>query len=128
MSSDFIVINRKDLTPIQDRALRDFMGLYNINATVVPGVLAQSGRGGAISKDAITRENYPELFKVLNEWAAQKPAGHEFKLPDLRGMFGTPDGIVEEPLCETMDRPKSRCGCPDCGSSLIQYNEQEQQP
>lgn len=22
--------------------------------------------------------------------------------------------------CETMDRPAARCGCPDCGSSLVQ--------
>ena len=22
-------------------------------------------------------------------------------------------------MCETMQRPKSQCGCPDCGSSLI---------
>lgn len=24
-----------------------------------------------------------------------------------------------EPWCDTMDRPKSKCGCPDCGPSLI---------
>ncbi|QRE00648.1 hypothetical protein [Pseudomonas phage Itty13] len=25
--------------------------------------------------------------------------------------------------CETMDRPAARCGCPDCGSSLVQQVE-----
>lgn len=26
-----------------------------------------------------------------------------------------------EPMCDTMQRPKSQCGCPDCGSSLIDW-------
>lgn len=26
-----------------------------------------------------------------------------------------------EPMCETMQRPKAECGCPDCGSSLIDW-------
>jgi len=25
--------------------------------------------------------------------------------------------------CATMARPKSKCGCPDCGSSIAQYQE-----
>lgn len=27
---------------------------------------------------------------------------------------------AQAPWCETMDRPKFTCGCPDCGSSLVQ--------
>lgn len=26
-----------------------------------------------------------------------------------------------EPVCQTMQRPKAECGCPDCGSSLIDW-------
>lgn len=26
-----------------------------------------------------------------------------------------------ELMCETMQRPKAKCGCPDCGSSLIDW-------
>lgn len=29
--------------------------------------------------------------------------------------------------CETMDRPAASCGCPDCGSSLIDYTAQAAQ-
>lgn len=32
----------------------------------------------------------------------------------------TPASIQRPDWCETMDRPKSQCGCPDCGSSLIE--------
>tara|TARA_R110000850_G_scaffold275207_1_gene414130 strand:- start:12518 stop:12904 length:387 start_codon:yes stop_codon:yes gene_type:complete len=28
-----------------------------------------------------------------------------------------------KPWCKTMDRPKDECGCPDCGSSLVQMGE-----
>ena len=30
-------------------------------------------------------------------------------------------GQNTEPMCETMRRPKAGCGCPDCGSSLIDW-------
>ena len=26
-------------------------------------------------------------------------------------------------MCSTMNRPRTECGCPDCGSSLTEYNE-----
>lgn len=26
-----------------------------------------------------------------------------------------------EPMCKTMQRPKAQCGCPDCGTSLIDW-------
>jgi len=28
-----------------------------------------------------------------------------------------------EPQCETMDRPKAQCGCPDCGPSLVDLGQ-----
>lgn len=30
-----------------------------------------------------------------------------------------------EPVCQTMQRPKAECGCPDCGSSLIDWPTSE---
>lgn len=30
-----------------------------------------------------------------------------------------------EPVCQTMQRPKAECGCPDCGSSLIDWPKAE---
>lgn len=33
-----------------------------------------------------------------------------------------------EPMCETMQRPKSQCGCPDCGSSLVDWPKAEPAP
>ncbi|WP_337058176.1 hypothetical protein [Pseudomonas sp. USHLN015] len=30
--------------------------------------------------------------------------------------------------CKTMDRPKSQCGCPDCGSSLVQVDGYSELP
>lgn len=26
-------------------------------------------------------------------------------------------------MCSTMNRPRKECGCPDCGSSLTEYND-----
>ena len=37
--------------------------------------------------------------------------------------FYEPVPLKVTPWCKTMNRPKSECGCPDCGSSLIQVGE-----
>jgi hypothetical protein len=31
------------------------------------------------------------------------------------------ESVIPTAQCETMQRPKHLCGCPDCGSSLIDY-------
>ena len=50
-------------------------------------------------------ENDRELLKRLNLWLA------------------TADGVKPEEWCDTMERPKLKCGCPDCGSCIVQYQE-----
>lgn len=43
------------------------------------------------------------------------------KVADLnrRGYAALQAAACSVPVCETMQRPKCECGCPDCGSSLI---------
>ncbi len=40
------------------------------------------------------------------------------------GLIGIREEISErmKPRCPTFGRPVEKCGCPDCGSSLVQYN------
>jgi len=45
------------------------------------------------------------------------------KVADLnrRGYAALQTAADSVPMCEPMQRPKSQCGCPDCGSSLIDW-------
>jgi hypothetical protein len=45
------------------------------------------------------------------------------KVADLnrRGYAALQAAACSVPVCETMQRPKCECGCPDCGSSLIDW-------
>jgi len=40
-----------------------------------------------------------------------------------KDMFDAAIEHFSAPWCDTMQRPKKECGCPDCGSSLIDFKE-----
>ena len=40
---------------------------------------------------------------------------------ELRSLIDSALSRQAEPVCQTMQRPKAECGCPDCGSSLIDW-------
>ena len=52
---------------------------------------------------------------------------HDYKVDESRAYFGAKttkageDFVRKYNWCDTFERPASLCGCPDCGSSLIDY-------
>ncbi|MBR8114457.1 hypothetical protein KDX10_32970 [Burkholderia cenocepacia] len=59
-----------------------------------------------------------ELSHPDSLWRLWSALPHDGALYMLRETV-LPNQIRKRDWCETMERPKSRCGCPDCGSSLI---------
>ena len=62
---------------------------------------------------------FDDLSKDLQRWVCHR------LMPSLTrfGVYPPPAEAADpkDGFCETMQRPKSECGCPDCGSSLIQW-------
>jgi len=59
---------------------------------------------------------FDDLSKELQRWVCHR------LMPSLT-RFGVypPPAEANAGFCETMQRPKSECGCPDCGSSLVDW-------
>jgi len=62
---------------------------------------------------------FDDLNKDLQRWVCHR------LMPSLTryGVYPPPGEAAGAKVgfCETMQRPKSECGCPDCGSSLIHW-------
>jgi len=74
---------------------------------------------GGLGRDALLAERdqlraEAEQFRELAKANADALGKALAELEGIRGQ--QPD------WCKTMERPKSHCGCPDCGSSLVEVN------
>ncbi|MBU9624812.1 hypothetical protein [Burkholderia multivorans] len=101
-------ITFEDFAEFQDeaRAARDasIASLTTMHAAAVVREQAEAAAREAQAKLAAQRE---ELERQQREFEEQKAALAR-ELAKARGEW-----------CDTMDRPKAECGCPDCGPSLI---------
>lgn len=58
------------------------------------------------------------LDTILN-WRNEDWHWHLEQFPELAARIQ--GQLPKAPICQTMQRPKAECGCPDCGSSLIDW-------
>lgn len=63
------------------------------------------------------------LYRINTSGDPRQASEERDLLKRVNNYLAQSDGCTLAEWCDTMERPKAKCGCPDCGSSILHYQE-----